>query len=143
MERGREGERDDREENPFSKRSPMSVPPLQALNTRDAVSGTFTLWDSSCRPCQTRVPVEALERAQVALFPTIWTKEAMRLCRSASSCRGNSALGMVTWGLPSNHGRCYFPRLTFLLMNRCRIHGHQTNSFFLVITVMTVFLFCN
>lgn len=128
-ERVRERERD-RGENPFfSVRSLMSAPPFSLLAwIRDAPTRSFTLWDSSCRPCQTRVYLEVLRRAQVLLFPTILAKEAMRPCRSASSCRGNSAWEMVTWFASANQGPGYFPRLTFLLMNLWYVHEHTVTA---------------
>lgn len=57
-----------------------------------------------------------------------FSQETMRLCRSASSCRGNSAWEMVTWFAVANQGLYYFPRLTFLLINLWRLHVPALSS---------------
>lgn len=66
------------------------------------------------------------------------SKEAMRLCRTASSCRGNSAWEMVTWLDGTNHRLGSLPRLTFLLMELCRIHVPAVSSYFCELPVINI-----
>lgn len=65
-----------------------------------------------------------------------FSQETMRLCRSASSCRGNSAWEMVTWLAVANEGLDYFPRLTFLLINLCCLHVSGINSYLWPLSVL-------
>lgn len=67
-ERAREG---DRGENPFF---PTSAP-LSYTEYRGRTASVVTLWDSSCRPCQSRVHVEARGWAEVLLFPILLAKK--------------------------------------------------------------------
>lgn len=75
------------------------------------------------------------ETSRSLVISNNFSKEAMRLCRSASSCRGNSAWEMITWLALANQRQGYFLRLTFLLMNLCRLHVPAVHSYFCVLRV--------
>lgn len=68
------------------------------------------------------------ETSRSRVYSDNFSRETMRLNRSASSCRGNSAWEMVTWLPTTNQGLTCFPRLTFLLKNLWRLHVPNINS---------------
>lgn len=68
------------------------------------------------------------ETSRSRVYSDNFSRETMRLNRSASSCRGNSAWEMVTWLPTTNQGLTCFSRLTFLLKNLWRLHVPDINS---------------
>lgn len=110
-ERGREKGRGAVKKTHFFPRALADVrsPPL-ALNIQHALIRSL--------PCRT--PLVAHARPgfiwrcwddQEPCYFNFFSREAMRLCRSASSCRGNSAWEMLTWRAVTNHRLGYFPWL--------------------------------
>lgn len=122
-----EGERD-RGENPFF-RAPVDVrSPLLAWISQPVSLGRY-LVGLLLSPMPDQGLSGGAETSRSRVIFDYLSQETMRLCRSASSCRGNSAWEIITWFNVANQGPCYFPMLTFLLINLRRIHVPALRSY--------------
>lgn len=129
----REGEREggrerDRGEKPISPHTLVDVSsPLLAWISRTLWIGLY-LVGLLLSPMPDQGFSGGGETSRSRVYSDNFSRETMRLNRSASSCRGNSAWETVTWLPTTNQGLTCFPRLTFLLKNLWRLHVPDINS---------------
>lgn len=137
-------EREERERpwrKPFFFRAPVDVrSPLLAWISRSLWLGRY-LVGLLLSPMPDQGFSGGAETSRSRVIFDNFSQETMRLCRSASSCRGNSAWEMVTWLAVANQGLYYFPRLTFLLINLWRLHVPAMSSYLRLLRVLIFTLF--